>query len=188
MSTKEVLLQQALILFRKEGYDAIGVQKVADAAGVGKPTLYHYFGNKRGLLNALLTAHLENFWKDFETAATYNHDIVKTLEQVARAYFEFAKKNQEFYGWFMSMANTPTEGDIHDEVMPLCEKQWTTLAKLFLAASKDHGNMKGRHERYAYTFLGIINASIQAYFMGLIKLNDRDVYDTCHQFMHGIFS
>ncbi|MCQ2106918.1 MAG: TetR/AcrR family transcriptional regulator [Fibrobacter sp.] len=188
MSTKEVLLQQALILFRKEGYDATGVQKVADAAGVGKPTLYHYFGNKRGLLNALLTAHLENFWKDFETAATYNHDIVKTLEQVARAYFEFAKKNQEFYGWFMSMANTPTEGDIHDEVRPLCERQWTTLSKLFLAASKDHGNMKGRHERYAYTFLGIINASIQAYFTGLIKLNDRDVYDTCHQFMHGIFS
>lgn len=48
--------------------------------------------------------------------------------------------------------------------------------------------MKSRHERYAYTFLGIINASIQAYSMGLIKLNDRDVYDTCHQFMHGIFS
>lgn len=48
--------------------------------------------------------------------------------------------------------------------------------------------MKSRHERYAYTFLGIINASIQAHFTGLIKLNDRDVYDTCHQFMHGIFS
>lgn len=32
------------------------------------------------------------------------------------------------------------------------------------------------------------DSSIQAYFSGLIKLNDRDVYDTCHQFMHGIFS
>lgn len=188
MTTKEVLLQQALILFRKEGYDATGVQKVANAAGVGKPTLYHYFGNKRGLLNALLTSHLENFWKDFETAADYNHDVVKTLESVARVYFEFAKKEPEFYAWFMSVANTPTDGDIHDEVRPLCEKQWTTLSKLFLAASKDHGNMKGRHERYAYTFIGMINASIQAYFSGLIKLNDRDVYDTCHQFMHGIFS
>ncbi|SHL27944.1 transcriptional regulator, TetR family [Fibrobacter sp. UWH5] len=188
MTTKEVLLQQALILFRKEGYDATGVQKIADAAGVGKPTLYHYFGNKRGLLNALLTSHLENFWKDFETAADYNHDVVKTLESVARVYFEFAKNNPEFYAWFMSMGNAPTEGDIHDEVLPLCEKQWTALSELFLAASKDHGNMKGRHQRYAYTFLGIINASIQAYFSGLIKLNDRDVYDTCHQFMHGIFS
>ncbi len=188
MSTKEVLLQQALNLFRKEGYDATGVQKVADAAGVGKPTLYHYFGNKRGLLNALLTSHLENFWKDFEEAAAYDHDIVKTLEQVARVYFEFAKKDSEFYAWFMSVANTPTDGDIHDEVMPLCQKQWDALSELFLAASKDHGNMKGRHQRYAYTFLGIINASIQAHFTGLIKLNDRDVFDTCHQFMHGIFS
>ncbi len=188
MSTKEVLLQQALILFRKEGYDATGVQKVADAAGVGKPTLYHYFGNKRGLLNALLTVNLERFWKDFQDATHYEHDIVKTLECIARVYFEFAKKNPEFYSWFLSMGNVPSEGDIHDEVGPLYEKQWSALAELFLAASKDHGNMKGRHQRYAYTFLGIINASIQAYFTGLIKLNDRDVFDTCHQFMHGIFS
>ncbi|MCQ2108565.1 MAG: TetR/AcrR family transcriptional regulator [Fibrobacter sp.] len=188
MTTKEVLLQQALILFRKEGYDATGVQKIADAAGVGKPTLYHYFGNKRGLLNALLSTHLEIFWKDFETAVVYQHDIVRSLESVARVYFEFAKNNPEFYAWFLCMSNTPTEGDIHDEVLPLCEKQWTALSELFLAASKDHGNMKGRHQRYAYTFLGIINASIQAYFNKMIKLNDRDAFEICHQFMHGIFS
>jgi len=188
MSNKDVLLQQALILFRREGYDATGVQKVADAAGVGKPTLYHYFGNKRGLLNALLTVNLEKFWKDLEVATAYDHDIVKTLESIARLYFEFAKKNPEFYAWFLSMANAPTEGDIHEEVAPLYEKQWNMLSNLFLAASKDNGNMKGRHQRYAYTFLGIINASIQAHFSKHIKLSDRDVFDTCHQFMHGIFS
>ena len=188
MNTKEVLLQQALILFRREGYDATGVQKIADVAGVGKPTLYHYFGNKRGLLNALLTLHFENFWKAFDEATVYNHDIVKTLETVTRVYMDFATSNPLFYVWFMSMSNAPTEGDIHDEVMPICERQFTAMSALFLAASKDHGNMKGRHERYAYTFLGIINATIQAHLNGLIKMSDRLAYEACHQFMHGIFS
>lgn len=188
MSTKEVLLQQALILFRKEGYDATGVQKVADAAGVGKPTLYHYFGNKRGLLNAVLTTNLESFWNQFDAAVTYDHDIVKTLENVARVYFDLAKRNPEFYAWFSTMVNTPDEGDIHDEVKPLYEKQLNALTELFLAASQDHGNMKGRHQRYAYSFLGVINSSVQAHLNGLIKLTDREAFDICHQFMYGIFS
>ena len=39
--------------FYEKGYDAIGVQEIADAAGVTKPTLYHYFGSKYGLLQAV---------------------------------------------------------------------------------------------------------------------------------------
>ena len=41
--------------FYEKGYDAIGVQEIADAAGVTKPTLYHYFGSKYGLLQAVIS-------------------------------------------------------------------------------------------------------------------------------------
>ena len=41
MDNRMNILEKALHLFYEKGYDAIGVQEIADAAGVTKPTLYH---------------------------------------------------------------------------------------------------------------------------------------------------
>ncbi len=54
MDNRSTLLKCALDLFAARGYDGVGVQEIVEAAGVTKPTLYHYFGSKQGLLQALL--------------------------------------------------------------------------------------------------------------------------------------
>ena len=54
------LLHSALTLFATRGYDAVGVQEIVENAGVTKPTLYHYFGNKLGLLETLLEENLHS--------------------------------------------------------------------------------------------------------------------------------
>ena len=56
MDNRSKILSCALKLFSARGYDAVGVQEIVDAAGITKPTLYHYFGSKRGLLETLLAA------------------------------------------------------------------------------------------------------------------------------------
>ena len=53
MDNREAILSEALHLFYVRGYDAVGVQEIVDAAGVTKPTLYYYFGSKKGLLETL---------------------------------------------------------------------------------------------------------------------------------------
>ena len=53
MDNREAILSEALHLFYVRGYDAVGVQEIVDAAGVTKPTLYYYFGSKKGLLESL---------------------------------------------------------------------------------------------------------------------------------------
>ena len=59
MDNRTNLLDCALNLFAARGYDAVGVQEIVEAAGVTKPTLYHYFVNKRGLLDVLLQSGFE---------------------------------------------------------------------------------------------------------------------------------
>ena len=54
MDNRERILQCALELFYAKGYDAVGVQEIAQKAGITKPTLYYYFGSKYGLLETLL--------------------------------------------------------------------------------------------------------------------------------------
>ena len=49
MDNRERILQCALELFYAKGYDAVGVQEIAQKAGITKPTLYYYFGSKYGL-------------------------------------------------------------------------------------------------------------------------------------------
>ncbi|MDD3059302.1 MAG: helix-turn-helix domain containing protein, partial [Sphaerochaeta sp.] len=54
-NTREHILLQALRLFAKKGYEAIGVAAICEAAGITKPTMYYHFGSKRGLLEALIS-------------------------------------------------------------------------------------------------------------------------------------
>ncbi len=51
---QEKILQAALQLFAKEGYNATSTSKVAKAAGVSEGLIFRHFGNKEGLLEAVL--------------------------------------------------------------------------------------------------------------------------------------
>jgi AcrR family transcriptional regulator len=55
---RELLLAAAARLFAHQGYTATTMQQVAEAAGVGKATLYHYVRDKPGLLAAIATGHV----------------------------------------------------------------------------------------------------------------------------------
>lgn len=51
---QEKILQAALQLFAKEGYNATSTSKVAKLAGVSEGLIFRHFGNKEGLLQAIL--------------------------------------------------------------------------------------------------------------------------------------
>jgi AcrR family transcriptional regulator len=48
------LLNAAVRVFDRKGYAAASVREVAEMAGVAKPAVYYHFGNKEGLLLAIL--------------------------------------------------------------------------------------------------------------------------------------
>jgi AcrR family transcriptional regulator len=51
---QENIIQAALQLFAKEGYNATSTSKVAKQAGVSEGLIFRHFGNKEGLLQAIL--------------------------------------------------------------------------------------------------------------------------------------
>ena len=51
---RAVVLSAAAELFREHGVDAVSMDSIAGAAGVGKGTLFRRFGDKAGLATALL--------------------------------------------------------------------------------------------------------------------------------------
>jgi AcrR family transcriptional regulator len=49
-ATKEKIFREAAELFSRDGYHKVSVREICEAAGVTKPVLYYYFGDKENLL------------------------------------------------------------------------------------------------------------------------------------------
>jgi AcrR family transcriptional regulator len=182
------LLACALDLFAARGYDAVGVQEVADAAGVKKPTLYHYFGSKSGLLKTLLDENFGELFSALGPASTYHRDVASTLRAMALEYFKFAEEHRKFYRLQLSMWFAPPESAAFMAISAINQKQQMMMEAFFLRAVEDHGNMKGRQRAYAATFLGMLNTYISISLNGFASMDEDLAQKAVHQFMHGIFS
>ena len=188
MNNKENILQCALELFASRGYDAVGVQEIVTKAGITKPTMYYYFENKRGLLEAIMKEYATDLLIKVTKASSYNRDITKTLNDVVSEYFSFAVKQPDFFRLKLSLWLAPPISEPFKVILPYIELEQKAMEDLFINAAKDHGNMKGKHVMYALSFLGIVHTYIGISFNGYVKLNDGLAFKVVHQFMHGLFT
>lgn len=188
MDNRATILQVALELFAARGYDGVGVQEVAAAAGVTKPTLYHYFGSKAGLLEALLDEQHGPLNSAVQAAAEYHGDLPRSLETLARAYFDFARVHPLFYRMQLGTYFAPRESEAWQQVAGRNEQMYQAVAGLFAAATRDHGNLLGRQDLFAAIFIGSLNNCIALWLNDRIALNDELVYRVVRQFQYGIYS
>lgn len=185
---RQIILDEALSLFAARGYEAVGVADVVGAAGLTKPSLYHHFGSKLGLLEALLEASYLELLERVRPATDYQGDLPLTLFRVVSAYCAFAQARPQVYHLLLNLCFAPPQSEAYRAVTPWNQRQHDILKDMFQKASGDHGNMKGRHELYAVLFLGMINTLIGVSLGGHLELNDEMVFKAVHQYMHGIYS
>lgn len=62
--TKQRILDKALELFSRDGYEAVSVGEIARAVGIRAPSLYNHFASKQAIFDAIVEA----------TAARYERD------------------------------------------------------------------------------------------------------------------
>lgn len=87
--TKERILNEALTLFSKNGYDAVSVAKIADAVGIKPPSLYKHFKSKEDIFNAILSKMTERYE---ERSASFNMD--GTTPELNIELFQHMDENQ----------------------------------------------------------------------------------------------
>lgn len=188
MDHRSALLECALRLFATQGYNAVGVQEIVEAAGVTKPTLYHYFGSKRGVLETLLAESSASLLRSLQAALPYQGDLTRTLEALAGALFDFARHQPQVYRLLLSLSFAPPDSIPAQAARPQRLKLQRLLEEVFQQAAHDHGNMTGRHTAYAATFLGMLHTYISLSCTDAVTLDDQLVYQAVHQFQHGIYS
>jgi len=188
MNNRTTILETALVFFAAFGYETTGTLEICDAAGVSKPTMYHYFKSKQGLMEAILTENFKPFLERLKEASSYQHDLTLNLERILRAYFTFAQENPVFYRLQFSMQYAPLKSESYELVSPWVRRQQELIQAMFAQAEADHGNMRGRSYGYTTTLLGMINAYASDALARERELDDELIFQARHQFMHGIFS
>ena len=88
----------------------------------------------------------------------------------------------------LSLCFSSPENEAYFAVSKYNKKIISMLNEMFLQASADHGNMKGREKQYAFTFLGIINNYITLYLGNYLKLDENTARQAVRQFSYGIYS
>jgi TetR/AcrR family transcriptional regulator len=188
MDARTSLLERALEVFADRGYDAVGVQEIVEAAGVTKPTLYHYFGSKQGLLEALVETRLRPFDEALAKACEYRGDLPRTLAAIVEAYMDFAMRQPAFYRLLLSMALSPPESVSHRMVEAPLQGHLRAIERVFLWAARQHGNLRGRHQRLAIALVGLINAYIQLAWQGELKVTPQVVHEIVKLFSYGMYA
>jgi TetR/AcrR family transcriptional regulator len=96
-TSAERILTTALELFAIKGYDATAVREICEAAGITKPTLYHFFGNKDGVLRALMQTGFQQYRALVIAAMDSPGSFKDRVKVLARSVFESASTKPLFW-------------------------------------------------------------------------------------------
>jgi len=78
------------------GPDGLSMRSVASRCGYAAPTIYHYFGDKLGLIDALLEERFHRMLASLEDVAR-GEDPAAYLAELARAFVRFGTDNPSHY-------------------------------------------------------------------------------------------
>ena len=101
------ILKSALELFSDKGYEATSVREICEAAGITKPTLYHFYGSKEGVYRALVEGALERFRGDIHRALSGEVPLRERLGRMARAYVDAAMREPDLARFVMALSHNP---------------------------------------------------------------------------------
>lgn len=188
MNPRERLLEVALTVFVARGFDAVGVQEIVESAGVTKPTLYHHYRSKRGLLDAVAADVARALDDIVAPALDYSHRMPENLERLIAALLRFAAERPRETRLLVASQNAPAGSETRLALAPVRQRLNAGVEAFFADAAGDHGNMAGRAREFTVALLGVVFA------YAMLVLDDEspdssvDPHRIMRQFSYGIYS
>ncbi|MCB0843353.1 MAG: TetR/AcrR family transcriptional regulator [Bacteroidetes bacterium] len=94
---KENILKAARDLAIKEGWEKVSIRKIGGIIEYTPPVIYEHFKNKEAILIELEVQGFKDLKYTLEEARTKSTDPVTQLEEISKAFWEWAFYNAELY-------------------------------------------------------------------------------------------
>nr|BFE59284.1 TetR/AcrR family transcriptional regulator [Dactylosporangium thailandense] len=112
-SRRELLLLEAIRLFHRHGYHAVGVEDIGRAAGMQASSVYRYFPSKADLLAAAYYRATDRLTAATTAALAEAADPADALHRVVRAYVAFAFGQRDLVAVYLAENNNLPDEDRH---------------------------------------------------------------------------
>ena len=97
MTNKEIILQTALQLFGEQGYDRTPTSQIAKAANVSEGLIFRHFGNKAGLLAAIIQEGMAHIAATMEAYSETEVDPRGAILQHIERSLTAIRENEKFW-------------------------------------------------------------------------------------------
>jgi TetR/AcrR family transcriptional regulator len=176
-ATKAKIIDNAMQLFSKKGFDATTVDDIAGESGVNKALLYYYFKNKSGLYEAVMTQVLDAIHDAVAGVSGGHHDPVTELKAFIVTYARYAQEHPYFPALLLR--------ELSDSGAHLPETMFGKMRRLF--ALLDDILKRGEAQRVFkpaiamvvhFMIIGTLNMMVTTAPLR-IKAAQNDAVDTC---------
>jgi AcrR family transcriptional regulator len=103
---RDKVLEAGRELFGSRGYDATSIADIGERAGIAKSVLYHYFGSKAGLYEAIIEAETRALVLRVRAAVPSEPDAPRVRAGVD-AYLEFLAERPD--AWRLLLRDPPAD-------------------------------------------------------------------------------
>lgn len=162
--TRRAILEAAIKLFEREGYEGFSLRQVAEAIGYTPTTIYLYFKDKDDLLFAVCQQGFAEFTQTLERTYRQHTDPRERLRALAWSYLDFGLSHP-----------------LHYQTMFMRRSEWMLRA----TPSAEGGPGKSKPDSYTI----FMNAVIEAMRTGKLRMGDPvETTNLLWSGVHGIVS
>ena len=126
------VIQQARELFLAQGYAAVSMQQIADAVGVNKATLYHYFRDKQALFIAVMVDQGKQMNAAVAAALAAGTTLPEKLQSVAQTVLDMQHSD---FGRLSSDLHLHVSEEGRAEVYERCGVPWAQISQALREAA-----------------------------------------------------
>jgi TetR/AcrR family transcriptional regulator len=124
VTTRDRILDAALLGFGTRGYEATALDTIAAELGVRKQTILYWFASKEALLDAVLERSAIELAGVFEAALASGEIGVDRIESVMRAVFRYAVRRPQLLGLLREVERLgpSTATELSNRLQPLIDR------------------------------------------------------------------
>ncbi len=170
--TRKAILKAAVTLFGDKGFEQTRIEELAQAAGIGKGTIYTYFKTKNEILYAFCEDGLEYIRQELLMKTDPQMPLMEKLMALFAAEFDYVNENREFGRLYIQEVVFPGDGSErrHREL----DNQYFDLLFPILRKAQDNGELREDIDLLHLTghFYGLYIMTVSAWYSGHFGTRD----------------
>jgi len=114
-STKNRIINEAIVMFATDGFDATSMRKIADKVGVSEPAIYRHFNNKNDLGKSIFMDNYTGLAHTISKATDASETSVEAIAKAIHIFYNYYDTKPYLFRYLLTSQHKFLMDDIPDE-------------------------------------------------------------------------